>query len=69
MTETESSLRNVVFSIEDRAMNNVQICDSYNQERWIVYQIHTAHLKKKNILYFKQQISRSLLQRCLHKPY
>jgi hypothetical protein len=28
-TETESSLRNAVFWIKDRTMNNVQNCDSY----------------------------------------
>jgi hypothetical protein len=27
--ETESSLRNVAFEIEDRTMDNVQNCDSY----------------------------------------
>jgi hypothetical protein len=34
-TEIESSLRNVVFEIEDKTMNNVQNCDSYKDIIWL----------------------------------
>jgi hypothetical protein len=42
-TETESSLRNVMFEIEDRTMDNVQNCDSY-------INIPSSHTYKSYIL-------------------
>jgi hypothetical protein len=35
-TRTEPGHRNFVFLIKDRTMNNVQICDSYINERYFV---------------------------------
>jgi hypothetical protein len=33
-TDAESSLRNIVFEIKDRTMDNVQNCDSYRNITW-----------------------------------
>jgi hypothetical protein len=40
-TDTEPSLRNVVFSMEDRKMNNVHI---YDRERSKVYKRHNSEI-------------------------